>query len=271
MKVSPAAFFLKETFKRVHFNMYYMEILTLILIFVVAMITSAFGTLIGGSSLITIPLLIFIGIPPATAIGTNRAGLIGLAIAGWYEFDKKHLINYKIGWPIGIAALIGSIIGAKIVLQINENFLKIIIAILTIAILIFMIIEKDIGIKKTKTIIKTKNYVIGTIIGFGLGIYGGFYGAGFGTFLSYLLILVFGESFIERAATRKIAGFLIAVAATIVFAINGKIIYSLALVLFIGDAIGSYLGSKYSEKIGNVWIKRAFIGIVILMVLTLLF
>ena len=247
-----------------------MEILTLILLLVVAIITSAFGTLIGGSSLITIPLLIFLGLPPATAIGTNRVGLIGLTIAGWYEFDKKHLINYKIGWPIGISALIGSIIGAKIVLQINENFLKIIIAILTISILIFMIVEKDIGIKKTKTIIKTKNYVIGIIIGFVLGVYGGFYGAGFGTFLSYLLIIVFGESFIESAATRKIAAFFIAVAATIVFALNGKIIYSIALTLFIGDFIGSYLGSAYSDKIGNVWIKRAFIGMVIIMVMTLL-
>jgi len=103
MKVSPAAFyfFLKETFKSDIFqNKCMAELLSLFLIFIAGVGASSFGTLIGGAGLLIIPFLIFLGLPVTSAIGTHKAGVLGLTIAGWYEFDKKHEINYKIGWNV---------------------------------------------------------------------------------------------------------------------------------------------------------------------------
>jgi len=244
------------------------ELISLFLIFIAGIIASSFGTLIGGAGLLIIPVLMFLGLPVTSAIGTHRAGVLGLTIAGWYEFDKKKEINYKIGWHVGISAMIGSIIGSLFVFQLNESILKKIVIIFTLGVLIFMMIEKDLGIKHKK--IKNKNYLAGTTIAFILGIYGGFYGVGVGTFFSYLLILVFGLNFIESAATRKIAGFLVAIVSFFIFAINGSVAYSMALALFTGNFIGSYIGASYADKIGNKWIKRAFAGIVIIIMISLL-
>ena len=68
----------------------------------------------------------------------------------------------------------------------------------------------------------------------------------------------------------KIAALLMCAMAALIFAINGAIHYSLAVSMFIGSFIGSYIGAHYSETIGNVWIKRLFFVIVLIMVIKLL-
>ena len=101
-----------------------MEILSLFIMFIIAIFASAFGTLIGGSSIVTIPALILFGLPPHTAIGTDRFGIIGVGISGWYKFHKKGLINYKIGLIVAVPVLFGTALGANLVLQISESVLK---------------------------------------------------------------------------------------------------------------------------------------------------
>ena len=66
-----------------------MEFIHFLIVFVVGVISSSFGTLIGGGSFIVIPTLIFLELSPYTAIGTNKLGAAGLFIAGWYAFNKK--------------------------------------------------------------------------------------------------------------------------------------------------------------------------------------
>ena len=69
-----------------------MDINNLLIIFFVGMLASVMGTLIGGSSLFTIPTLILLGLPPHVAIGTDRFGIMGIAIAGWYKFHRKGFV-----------------------------------------------------------------------------------------------------------------------------------------------------------------------------------
>ena len=248
-----------------------MNSINLIIILGVGLIASSYGTLVGGGSLITIPALIFLGLPPHTAIGTNRLGVTGNPIGGWYEFNRKGIINYKIGFMIGIPALVGSLLGAKLVLQINEVILKQVIGIITILILFFIIFGPRMGTEKARHTIKIHEYLIGVVLSFFIFTYSGFYGAGAGTFLTYVLILLFRQTFLESAATRKIAQLIASVTAVLVFAVNDAISYPLGIALFIGNLIGSYIGAHYSENIGNIWIKRLFIVIVLIMAVKLLY
>jgi len=248
-----------------------MEMMNLFIIFLAGMTGGLFGTLVGGGSLITIPTLILLGLPPHTAIGTDRLGMAGIGSAGWYKFHKKRMIDYKIGFILGFPTMLGSILGANLVLQINEALLKQAVAIITIIILFLLIIVKPkMGIEKTTHVVKSHEYLIGAVSGFFLGVYGGFYGAGTATFLSYILILLFRQTFLECAATVKIAALLMCAMAASIFAINGAIHYSLAVSMFIGSFIGSYIGVHYSDTIGNVWIKRLFFVIVLIMAIKLL-
>lgn len=244
--------------------------ITLLVVFLVGVISASFGTLVGGGTLLTIPTLIFLGLSPESAITTNRFGANGLIIAGLYEFNKQRMVDYKIGFILCIPALLGSFLGAITVLQVNALILKYLIVIITIFILAFIIFKPKIGIEKTKPFIKKTDYLSGIALSFLIGINSGLYGAGSGTFLSYVLILLFGQTFLESAATRKIPTLFSSLIATLIFILASAIIYPIGISLFIGNLIGSYIGAHYSDKIGNVWIKRLFIVIVLIMVIKLI-
>ena len=247
-----------------------MDISSLAIIFSVSILASAFGALIGGSSIITIPTLILLGLPPHTAIGTDRFGIIGVGLAGWYKFQKMGLINYRIGFTVAIPVLLGSMLGANLVLQISEEVLKNIIVVTNIILVAFLILNPDIGVKKRETTIQQKEYSIGASLSFIVGVYGGFYGAMAGTFSMYILIAWFRQTFIQSAATQKIGSIFMTVSASIVFALNNAIDYSLGLAMLTGCLVGSYLASHYAERIGNVWVKRIFTAFIIIAVIKLI-
>jgi uncharacterized membrane protein YfcA len=247
-----------------------MDIVPLLIIFIVGLFSAIFGTLVGGSSLITIPLLILLGLPPHSAIGTDRIGVSAIGIAGLYQFHKKGLIRYGIGFILGIPCLVGSFIGANLAFQVSPGVMKKSIAVMTLAILALLMAKPNRGIEKTSRPLTTGVMATGALLSMFAGIYGGFYGAGAATFLFYILILVFGRTFLESAATLKIASILMTLTAAITFAAHGAVHYPLAISLFLGSFIGSTAGAYYSDRIGNVWIKRIFIGVVLIMVIKLL-
>ncbi len=248
-----------------------MEVIDLSIIFFVGIIAGSFGTLVGGGSLITIPTLILLGLPPHTAIGTDRLGMTGVGTAGWYEFHRKRMISYRIGFIIGVPTMLGSMLGANLVLQIDEAIVKKAVALITVIIPVFILFVKPkIGIEKSPYRIRNHEFLIGAVASLFLGIYGGFYGAGTATFLSYVLIFLFRQTFLECAATIKIPALLLTSTAGSIFAINGAIHYPLAISLFMGTLTGSYVGAHYSDRIGNVWIKRLFFAIVLIMAIKLM-
>lgn len=247
-----------------------MNLINLLIIFIASLFASTYGTLIGGTSLITIPTLILLGLPPHAAIGTDRFGITGIAIVGWYQFHKKGMINYKVGFISGISILFGSFLGSNLVLQIDKTVLKLVIVIITIFILLFILFRPKMGVEKTKRMMTNYEYLIGAFLSFIVGIYGGFYGVMAGTFLSYILIMWFGQTFLESAATSKIGAFFMTTTAASVFAMNGVVNYHMGITMFIGCCIGSYIGVRYSNRLGNVWIKRIFIVLVLIMVIKLL-
>ena len=83
---------------------------------------------------------------------------------------------------MGVAAFIGSFLGANLVLEISMGLLRKIIAIATVLMLIIIIAQPRLGLEKRKRVIKGRAYGTGIFITFIIGVYGGFYGAMAGTF-----------------------------------------------------------------------------------------
>ena len=243
-----------------------MDLMQMIVIFCTSVFGSAFGTLVGGSSLISIPLLILMGLPPHTAIGTDRFGTIGIGLAGLYSFHRQGMMRYRLAFSVGIPCLIGAIIGANLALQISPELLKKFIVALTVILLVVVAANPRLGVvAATKRPITTGRHVLGVFLSLLVGIYGGFYGGGAATFLSYIMILVFRQTFLESAANLKVGAIMMSVSAAATYAYHGAISLPLALAMFAGSCIGSYVGAHYSDRIGNVWIKRLFIGIILIM------
>jgi uncharacterized membrane protein YfcA len=242
----------------------------LIIVFAASSLASIVGSVIGGASLVTIPLLILLGLPTHTAIGTDRFGVMGIGVMGWYLFHRKGMIDYKVGVATGIPILAGSFLGAHLVLQINESSLKLVIAVISALLLPIIILSPKMGIEKRERTLRKHDYLVGAFLTFVVGMYGGFYGAMAATFLAYVLVLWFSQTFLESAATLKIGSLSMTGTAAAVFAYNGAVHYPLAITIFCGCCIGSLIGVHYSVKLGSVWIKRVFMLLVLIMIIKLI-
>jgi uncharacterized membrane protein YfcA len=242
----------------------------MLIIFMAGFLASLFGTLIGGSSLVTIPTLLLLGLPPHTAIGTDRFGIMGVCSAGWYQFHRKKLIDYRLGLTLTIPVIVGSFLGAHLCLEISEVVLKWIIIIVSLACMAFLLWNPSLGVEPGQRSAGRNRYIVGILMTFGVGMYVGIYGAMGGTLLMYILILWFGQTFLESAGTIKIAAFAMNAMAAVVFGYNDAIAYDLALPMFCGCFIGSSIGAYYSDRIGNVWIKRIFFVLLTILIVKLI-
>ena len=247
-----------------------MDITHGVIIFFAGFCASIFGTLVGGSSLVTIPTLLLLGVSPHTAIGTDRFGIMGVCIAGWYQFHKKGLVNYRVGLTMAVPVLFGSFIGANLVFEISESVLKLIIILVSIVCLGVLLLNPNFGVGGSMRRFGWFTYIVGGAMTFAVGVYAGFYGAMGGTLLMYVLILWFGQSFLESAGTLKIAALVMNGIAAVVFAFNGAVDYHLAIPMFCGCSIGSLVGGHYAERIGNIWIRRLFLVLLAVLILKLI-
>ncbi|PLX11319.1 MAG: integrase, partial [Marinilabiliales bacterium] len=90
----------------------------------VGFVAGIINTLAGGGSLLTLPLLMFFGLEANVANATNRIAIILQNIVGVASFKKKNVLNFKLGFHLAIPALIGSVIGAFIAVEIDEDMMK---------------------------------------------------------------------------------------------------------------------------------------------------
>ena len=202
-------------------------------------------------------------------MASNRVGVFGLSITGWMAFQQQRLIRHKIAWGLGLACGLGAIFGTMVFLTISESTLRRIIAVVSVFLLVFTAFKKDFGVAAVTQKDHPFRWTAGFPIAFLLGAYGSLYGAGLGTFLTYLLVILFGLTFLESAGTRKVAIGMQAVVSSILYFRAGLIHWPAALNLFAGMGLGSYVGALYGSKLGNVWIRRSFLALAAILCLKL--
>lgn len=236
-----------------------MEILKLVIVLLAGLLAGFYGTISGGGALLTIPLLIFMGLPTKAAIATSRLGSLGIASTGLYRFARGGKVLFKVGLPLTIFATMGSFIGANVLVRVNEAFLQRIVAILLISIALLLILKKNIGVKKEASQTFKNKRVLGYLLGFAIGFYAGFFGAGWAPFFAYLLIFCFGLTFLESAGTRKMSGFSLSLIAIVVYIAYGKVEFLYGGALVASEAVGSYLGASFALRKGEYFAKILFI------------
>ncbi len=219
-----------------------------LLLIPVGFIAGFLNTIAGGGTLLTLPTLIFMGLPAPLANGTNRIAILIQTFTAVKGFKSKGISTYPFSLYLGLSALIGSFIGAKLAIGIEGDLFNKILAIIMIMVLCTIVLNP----KKnyTEVIEKTtgKTLYISLIIFFFLGIYGGFINAGIGFLMLLILPYVNGLSLLKSNATKVFVVCVYTVGAVLVFALEKQINYTLAFILTIGNASGAWFGSRWSVK-----------------------
>ena len=240
---------------------HYLEYL---LIFLAVYFARIYGTIIGGGSFVIQPLLISLGLPPSMAVAQDVSTSIGSNIGGIYGFKGKNIARYDIikWWIPGF--VLGPILGARLMVELPEDWIENIIGFLAIfAILYLLLLKKHAGIYERALPHNWKAYAI--FFSFLEGIYVGFSGAGVSLLHNFLLISVFGTTFLQGLAIRYITRILSCCTAFIVYYYYGLVVWPLFLLMLIASSMAGYTASSVSLKLGNRYLKYLFCVFVLIL------
>lgn len=250
-----------------------MDIYDYLLIVVIGLITGSINTVAGGGSLITLPVLIFMGMPSVIANATNRVAILVQNLFAMRGFASKQV---KLPMPyaiyLGIASLVGGLIGAKLAIDIADDLFRRILAVVMVVAVVFTVLGNRARMKTDDTErLSPLRQVIGTAGFLLLGIYGGFLQAGIGLLMIAMLSQLNRFTLVKTNYIKVFTGLLYTIVAVGLFAWEGKIDWIPGLVLAAGQGFGAWYTSRWSVEKGDVWIRRILVVVVIALALKLWF
>ena len=235
----------------------------------VGVVAGFLNVLAGGGSLLTLPLLIFFGLPAATANGTNRVAIFCQNIFAISGFKRQGV------FPIGLAllcmppALIGSYIGANLAINVDEVLFRRLLALIMVVVLVFMVLDPMKRFRVQAMPMTPTRVAVLIVSFFGVGIYGGFVQAGVG-FLIITALLVHGLDLVRINSVKVLVIFAFTAVALGVFVLHGQVDYVLGLALAAGNSLGGWIATHFAVKKGHDWIKRFVVVTVLIFALRLL-
>jgi uncharacterized membrane protein YfcA len=235
-----------------------MNLLDIVMYFSIAAAAGAINSVAGGGTFFTFPVLILHGISSIQANIVSTIALWPGSVASAYAYygqiakDADELVRFKRFLRKSmIVSIIGSAIGTALLLSTPERtFSAMVPWLLFTATLIFTFGRQMIrGLDVFSSHISPARRVAAEIFQFLIAIYGGYFGAGIGI-LMLAMLQVIGLSHIHQMnALKTILGSTINAVAWVVFALSGKVLWSVALIMIAGAVMGGYVGARLAVHV----------------------
>lgn len=240
------------------------------LVILAGFIAGFINTLAGSGSLVTLPLLIFMGLPANVANGTNRIGILLQNVVGVNSFRNNEALDLRGMLWLGIPAAIGSVIGAQIAVNLDEKLMERTIGAIMVVMLFIILLRPKRWLQGTLTQLEGRPTLLQFVIFFLIGIYGGFIQAGVGIFLLAGLVLAVGYDLVRANAVKVGIVLFFTVFALAVFIKNGQVDFQVGLILAIGNMLGAWVGAKVAVEKGAEWVRRLLILVIVVSAANLL-
>lgn len=214
----------------------------------------------GGGGLISLPAYMIVGLNPIDAIGTNKFSASCGTFVATMRYSRCGFIHWRELIPAVIVALIGSWIGARLALLVENDIFKVIMLVVLPLTAVFVLNKKTLS-KYRLPYTGRKTITIISILAMMMGVYDGFYGPGTGTFLMLMLVGIAHVSLQEAVGTTKVINLSTNVASLSVYLVHGKVLFPLALVAAIFGIAGNYIGARYFTKKGVGFVKPIIVAV----------
>ena len=215
----------------------------------------------GGGGLISLPAYLIAGLPTQAALATNKmSACMGATIAAG-KYAKSGFIPWKTAIPCVLFAMLGSNLGAQIVLLIDDYYFKrLMLVILPLTAL--YIYRSKVMAQERPALPFWQTAIIGSAVSFAIGVYDGFYGPGTGVFLILLLTSLAHYGLKEANGLCKAINWTTNVSSLAVFLMNSRVLLPLGLTAGLFSIAGSYLGARTFEKKGAQSVKPLMLVVV---------
>lgn len=243
----------------------------LLLLVLIGFIAGCINIVAGGGSLLTLPALIFFGLPPNVANGTNRIAIIIQNIFAVSGFKSKGVSAFPYSIYLALSATVGAIIGAQFAVDIKGDLFNKILAVVMVLIVIYMVFKPKMSTEELIERLTGRYFWLGILAFFFVGIYGGFIQAGVGFIMILALSSINRFSLVKSNAIKVFVALIYSLSALAIFIYNDLVNWTYGLILSVGNASGGWFMSRFSVQKGDGFVRIFLIVIVTVMAIKLWF
>ena len=242
---------------------------TQIILIGVAFFAGLISSIAGSGGILTLPALLWVGLPPLNALATNKVqSSLGTLSSAWNFFRNGHLDIKPLYGAVAMAVL-GSVAGTFLVQSLDGATLTKLIPFLLLAIALYFLFSPKVSEADHPPKISQRWFACTAALG--MGFYGGFFGPGMGSIMPFLFVWLLGHNLVKATAETKLMILAVNGTSALIFVFSGYVIWQLAIGMSVAQVIGARLGSNLVMKRGAGFVQPIITVITLLMALKLLF
>ena len=212
------------------------------------LVAGTLNVIAGGGSFLTLPILIFFGLPAGVANGTNRVGILLQNVAAVWSFDRAAVLDRRSLLWAAAPSTVGAALGTWLALQISDQGFQRVLAFL-------MVVVSLVSFWRPAPPAQAAARTVPLMAGFFLvGVYGGFVQAGVG-FLILAATTLGGLDLVRGNAVKVLAVLCFTSLSLAIFAWQGRVSWPHGLALAAGTMIGGVLGARLTVLKGHTWLR----------------
>lgn len=253
--------------------------LAYLLLFLAGSVAGTINVLAGGGSFLTLPLLIFLGLPATVANGTNRIAILVQNVGAVWSFNRHGVMDWRWIRSAALPALAGAGLGTWAAIRIGDASFQRVLATLMVVFAVVMLFDplrnriRRAGADavaeaaETETPARLSGMAFSATF-FGVGVYGGFVQAGVGFFILALAMLA-GFDLVRGNALKVLVVLVFTPLALVLFALAGKVDWGMGIALAGGNLLGGLIGTHLTVLKGHAWVKRVVVVMIVVFALKL--
>lgn len=223
----------------------------------------------GGGSLLSVPIMLFLGVPGPVANGTNRISIVVQNLVAVRTFWRRGFADFRLSSSLAAAAAPGAILGALLGVRLDGVWFDRVLAAVMLGVLVLMQLPAR-ARGGGRVPLTRRRRLLGHALMFGAGCWGGFIQIGVGFILMPILHRVMGLDLVRTNMHKVFIALSCNLIALAIFASAVSIHWLFGLALALGNAAGGYLGARFSVAGGEIWIRRVFTLVLLVFIVKLL-
>jgi len=250
------------------------ELEHLLLLLAVAVAAGWVDAVVGGGGLIQLPalMLVFPGLPPATAMGTNKLAAIAGTSSAAVAYARRTTIDWRTTAPAAVLATVFAGLGALVAASIPAGAFRPVTMVLLLLVLAFVVLRPSFGtVARDETVSRRRRVAALLLPGVVIGFYDGAFGPGTGTFLVIAFTALLSLDFVSGSAMAKLVNLGTNIGALVVFAIGDHILWRTGLAMAVCSVLGAQLGARTALRRGAGFVRAVLVVAVLGMVTRLAF
>ena len=240
----------------------------MVLLFFAGLSAGFIDAIAGGGGLISVPALLWAGLTPQMALGTNKMQSTWGTLMAVRRYAKAGLVSWPQVRLTVLVTFVFACLGTWTVTQVSNEVLKKIVPWMLLGIAVYVLLSPGLG--KTAAKGRWSLVAFACLVGGVLGFYDGFFGPGAGTFWTMACISLLGLELTRATALTKVVNLTSNMASLLVFVISDRVHYPIAFTMIAGQLIGGRMGASMAIRHGAPFIRVIFITVVFALVMKLL-